>query len=198
MNCKEENIKFFNIWSYFYNFDPISIWLLYTQRKVLKQVNFNKEAAILDVGCGTGRELKFLSKKGLENLYGIDLSSLMIKKAEKLLKNKAILKAASVEKIPFNSDKFDFVINTEGFHHFPNPDLALKEMFRVLKKDGKLIISDINFYFDFVHWLFKKLEPGHVKIYSKKEFTKLFIKHKFKLIKQEKIGLFVILNIAKK
>ena len=197
MNYKE-NIDFFNNWSYFYNFDPISIWLLYIQRKILNQINFKKNATILDVGCGTGRGLKYLYKKGQRNIFGLDLSPLMIKKAEKVLENKATLKIASVEKMPFKSNSFDYVLSTEGFHHFPDPDRAIKEMKRVLKKNGRLIISDINFYFSFIHWLFKKIEPGHVKIYTKKEFRNLFIKNKFKIIKQERIGLLAVLSIGKK
>ena len=123
-----KNIKFFNFWSYFYNFDPISIWLLYMQRKILNKINFKKNSSILDVGCGTGRGLKSLYKKGIRKLYGADLSPLMIKKAKINLNNKAVLKIASVEKLPFKKNSFDYVISTEGFHHFPNPDLAINEM----------------------------------------------------------------------
>ena len=195
---KEVNIKYFNFWSYFYNFDPISIWLLYRQRKILNQINFKKSSSVLDVGCGPGRGLKFLYKKGLRNLYGLDLSPLMIKKAEKVLENKAILKTTSVEKIPFNSEKFDYVINTEAFHHFPDPNKAIKEMSRVLKKNGKLVLADINYYFDFIHWLFKIIEPGYVKIYNEKEFQELFNKNKLKIIEQRRIGLFVVLTIGQK
>lgn len=195
---KEENIKFFNRWSYTYGIGPISIWLLYKQRRILSQIELNKNSVILDVGCATGRGLKFLSKKCTKKLFGIDLSPLMINKAKKLLKTKATLKVASVEKIPFNSNKFDFVINTESFHHFPDPDKAIKEMSRVLKKNGKLIIADINFYSNFIHWLYKRLEPGHVKIYSEQQFQDLFLKNKLKIIEQKRVGLFVILNIVKK
>lgn len=70
-------------------------------------------------------------------------------------------------------------------------------MSRVLKKNGLLYIADVNFYSGFIHWLFKKLEPGHVKIYSAGEFRKLFEKAGLQVVLQKRIGLFVILTVGK-
>ncbi len=109
-----------------------------------------------------------------------------------------MLKLAPVEKIPFASNTFDVVATTESFHHFPSPDKAVKEMFRVLKKNGSFCIADVNFYLGFIHWLFKKLEPGHVKIYSAEEFHKMFEKAGLKVIEQKRIGWFVILTVGLK
>ncbi len=71
-------------------------------------------------------------------------------------------------------------------------------MYRVLKSDGKLYLADLNFFSKTIHWLFKKLEPGHVKIYGKKEFEDLFSKAGFKVVEQKRVYLFVILTVGEK
>ena len=200
MEIKEINRKFFDFWAKFYDYSFfIKPWLLHIQKKTVNEIKIKDNIKILDVGCGTGDSLVYLFKhnKNLK-LYGLDISENMLKIAKKKLGNKAILKFGDVEKIPFKSNEFDYVINTEAFHHFPNSNLAIKEMSRVLKKSGKLIIADINFYYNFIHWLFKKIEPGHVKIYNEKEFQYLFKQNKLKIMKQKRVGLFVILTIGQK
>jgi ubiquinone/menaquinone biosynthesis C-methylase UbiE len=196
---KEINRKFFDLWAVTYDWGISKPWLYSLQKKAVSYIKLKKDLHILDIGCGTGDSLVLLNKlnKNL-HLYGLDISEKMLKRADKKLKEKAILKLGDVEKLPFKDNLFDYVITTEAFHHFPNPDLALKDIFRVLKKNGKLILTDITFKSNFIKRLFKLLEPGHVKIYTKEEFKELFARNKFKLIKQEKIGLFVILNIVEK
>ncbi|MBS3171276.1 methyltransferase domain-containing protein [Candidatus Woesearchaeota archaeon] len=200
MEIKEINRRFFDLWARFYDYSFfVKPWLLYIQKKTVVEIKLKDNIKILDVGCGTGDSLIYLYNKNQKlKLFGIDISKNMLKIARKKLGNKAILKFSDVEKIQFENNFFDYVINTEAFHHFPNPNKAIKEMSRVLKKKGKLIITDINFYSNFIHWLFKKIEPGHVKIYNEKEFQKAFEKNKLKVIKQKRIGLFAILTLGEK
>ncbi|MBI4141103.1 class I SAM-dependent methyltransferase [Candidatus Woesearchaeota archaeon] len=195
---RDANIRFFDRWSWFYDYDPVSWWLRWVQRKVLKQVVVGEKTRLLDVGCGPGRALWFFVKKGVKILAGIDLSSKMVARAKGRLGNSVILKVASVDKIPFPKNTFDVVTNTEAFHHFPVPQRAVNEMSRVLRPNGKLYLADINFFSKTIHWLFKKLELGHVKIYSKKEFAELFLKAGLKVVVQRRVGLFVILTVGKK
>lgn len=197
-DLEKENKLFFDFWSFIYGFEPISLWLKFMQKRILNEFNLNKKDLILDVGCANGNMLNFLYSKNIKKLYGIDISDSMIARAEKRLGKRAVLKVASVEKIPFQSNSFDYVLSTEAFHHFPNSQKAVKEMTRILKKGGKLVIADINFYSNFIHWLFKKIEPGHVKIYSEREFRELFHKANLKTVEQKRVGLFIILTIGKK
>jgi len=190
----EKNIRFFNFWAKTYDYGPIAWWLRGMQNAVLNQIKFSPGAKVLDIGCGTGRGLFFLLKKGFKNLFGIDLSPAMVQKSKNLLGKNAVIKLASVEKIPFARNTFDFVT----FHHFPNPKNAVKEMYHVLKPNGRLYLADVNFFSQTIHWLFKKLEPGHVKICSKKEFVDLFSQAGFKVIEQKRVYLFVILTVGEK
>ena len=197
---KEKNKKFFDFWASFYdcNWTLIKPWLFYIQKRIINNLNIRNDAKLLDIGCGTGDALFLISKKTSAKLYGVDISEKMIEKAIKKLREKAILKLSDAENLPFNDNTFDYVLSTEAFHHFPNPNKTLKEINRVLKKNGEFMLADVNFYSDFIHWLFKKVEPGHVKIYSKDEFKELFINNSFKIIAQKRLGIFAILTIGKK
>ncbi len=198
MKIKNVNKKFFNFWAYSYDYFILKPWLLYVQKKVVSYINLRVNIKILDVGCGTGDTLVIISKLSTAKLYGLDISKNMLLRARKKLGRKAKLILGDVEKIPFEDNYFDYVLNTEAFHHFPNPNKSLKEINRVLKKDGKFILADLNFYSDFIHWLFKKIEPGHVKIYGENEFKELFIKNYLEIIDQKRLGIFAILTIGKK
>jgi len=198
LNNANVNIGFFDWWAKFYDYDPVSWWLRWVQKKVLRQIMLAPNASVLDVGCGPGRALLFFKENGVKNLFGIDLSPAMILRAKKRFGKNAVLKVASVEKLPFANNQFDVVTNTEAFHHFLDPKKAIKEMYRVLKPDGKLYLADLNFFSKTIHWLFKKLEPGHVKIYGKKEFEDLFSKAGFKVVEQKRVYLFVILTVGEK
>ena len=73
---------------------------------------------------------------------GIDLSSQMIEKAKHQLKNKATLVVGDSENLPFFDQTFDIVYCNDSFHHYPNPQKAIAEIYRVLKIGGTLIIGD--------------------------------------------------------
>jgi ubiquinone/menaquinone biosynthesis C-methylase UbiE len=117
--------------------------------------------------------------KGNGLFYGVDLSPKMIEKAKSNFSGKDnfhFLQANS-ESIPLDDNFFDVMICTNSFHHYLNPDKALKEMYRLLKKGGKLFILDplgdswlVKFWDRIIKWV----EPEHVKIYSTQEFQQLF------------------------
>lgn len=198
VNQKEANIRFFNLLSRTYDYGPIGFWCSRMQRKVLENVPVNNKSSVLDVGCGTGKALRYLAKKGVRKLTGMDLSPGMIKQARKKLGKKAVLKVGSVDKIPFKVNSFDFVLNTEAFHHFPDPQKSVNEMKRVLKKGRSLYLADFSFSSNIIRWLFKALEPGHVKIYSSDEFHHLFHNAGLEILLQKRIGFFVLLTVGRK
>jgi ubiquinone/menaquinone biosynthesis C-methylase UbiE len=105
--------------------------------------NINCES-ILDVGCGDGRLLEIL-KRDRRMLNGIDISSKMIKIAEKKLSDKARLVVGDSEFLPWPDDEFDAIICAASFHHYPKPKAVLKEMVRVLKQGGVLLIAELYF-----------------------------------------------------
>lgn len=108
------------------------------------------DLAILDVGCGTGRLLARLATAGAERLAGADLGSRMVELARIRLSSFDVdveLRSADAESaLPWPSGAFDAVVSTGVLHHFYHPGAALAEMRRVLRKGGRLIVSDPCFF----------------------------------------------------
>lgn len=98
----------------------------------------------------------------------------MVAIARKKLPATVKLRKGDVHALPFRDNMFDYVLSTEAFHHYDQQEHALQELKRVAKPGGKIIITDVNFLFRPIHWLFQKIEPGCVKINSRKEMRELF------------------------
>lgn len=195
MSNLKVNQWFYNLWSSTYDFVPFQWMMKSFHNPVLKEINKNPKGKLLDISCGTGQLLKVLSKYPHLNLQGLDYSSGMLKRARKRLKKNIILMQGDVRKLPFPNDTFDYVISTEAFHHYGNQKQALKEMYRITKKDGKLIIIDVNFFFKPFNIL-ATLEPGSKKFNSKKEFLTMFKEQNLKNIKQKRSNIFTISTIG--
>jgi len=155
----------------------------------LDQLEFD---SVLDVGCGTGTLLALIiSKKNDIMVSGIDLSPEMIRVAKEQLRERAELRVGDSERLPWVESSFNVVVNTDSFHHYPNPEKALTEMKKVLKSNGHLIIADswkptpirqiMNSFMRFN-------ESGDVRIYSRKEICRLLEECGFELIEWELIN----------
>ena len=112
----------------------------------LCHINIKHGDHVLDVGCGGGRTVsKLCEMVGNGKVYGIDYSDLCIKKAEKLnhksvLCGKVKLQKAPVSALPFDSDKFDLVTAVETYYFWPDKLNDLREIWRVLKPGGKIML----------------------------------------------------------
>jgi demethylmenaquinone methyltransferase/2-methoxy-6-polyprenyl-1,4-benzoquinol methylase len=100
---------------------------------------------VLDVGTGTGIMIPILAKAvgPLGSVTAIDFSEKMVKKcSEKYshLKNVEI-KVGNIENEYFTSNRFDAVICFGVFPHIENKKEALKNIIRILKSNGKLVIA---------------------------------------------------------
>ncbi|HLD79412.1 MAG TPA: class I SAM-dependent methyltransferase [Candidatus Nanoarchaeia archaeon] len=195
-NKKFENIKFFDRWAKTYDKPLFQFWMRRFYHPALKLINSGK---VLDVSCGTGEFLRELAtKKKKKTLYGIDLSSQMIAKAQTKLGKRSHLQTADVHQLPFPDNSFDYVVSTESFHHYYGQSQALAEMKRVTKKGGRIMVVDINFFLRLIHWLFEKIEPGCVKVNSRKEMRDLFRKVGLHNIIQYRSFIFSVLTMGVK
>jgi malonyl-CoA O-methyltransferase len=111
-------------------------------RDSIKRLNVREGTKkILDAGCGKGRYLYNLLKENLDfELYGYDISLKVMKDIPK----KIFTKQGSLLNLPYASDFFDFVYAVESLEHAINIDGALRELIRVLKDNGYLLIIDKN------------------------------------------------------
>lgn len=125
----------------------------------------NKMIRILDVGCGFGETLALLGQAGFKNMVGIDISSDHLNRAQQVAP-KATLMAGDAQMLPFSEHSFDVVIALDVIEHIPNDVQAVREMYRVLKSGGRLIITVPHYgYTRFV-------DPANVlyKITGRKEY----------------------------
>ncbi|AKN31072.1 SAM-dependent methyltransferase [Clostridium carboxidivorans P7] len=112
----------------------------------LEKININPKDTILDIGCGGGRTVNRLAAIAKEGkVFGIDYSMDCVKWSkdynEELIKDGRVeIINASVEKIPFEDNKFDVISAVETIYFWPDLLQNLKEVKRVLKPSGKLVI----------------------------------------------------------
>ena len=122
------------------------------KKKFVNHINLNKNKKnnILDIGCGTGDIVSIISenKSGLNSktkTYLLDPNINMIKQGIKKLKKKDITWIASYgELLPFKNNKFDVVMMSFSLRNVENINKTLKEINRVLKKDGQFICLEFG------------------------------------------------------
>jgi SAM-dependent methyltransferase len=103
---------------------------------------------ILDLGCGNGWATRLLAKQAPGcGAIGVDISPAMVARAEALhsLTIRARYEVAPFEKLPFGEKKFDRAFSMEALYYAVDLDLALGELARVLKADGKVDVV-VDYY----------------------------------------------------
>lgn len=110
---------------------------------IKNEVGKKQQGKVLDVGCGKGRYLKSLiSDEPDHEYFAVDIS----KKVMQYLSAYGEIekKQGSLTDIPYSDNKFDIVYTCEALEHAIDIQSAIREMFRVTKKNGKVIIIDKN------------------------------------------------------
>ena len=116
--------------------------------EIVNQIKADQNSKILDVGVGTGFSATCIFNKHRSKMFGIDISEEMLKKCRKNiqdLKTEFILKKENATNLSFEDNYFDYVVSSFTLHHLEDNKklLALKEIFRVLKKTGKVILGEV-------------------------------------------------------
>lgn len=172
-------------------------WKKFRAKPIEEVIDFLKKqrGRILDLGCGSGRH--FVKSDGL--IYGIDFSEKMIKLSKKYAEKSeinAIIKKASVTKLPFQDNFFDSAIFIASLHNLETAEKrkkSLKELKRVLKKGSEALISVWNKNQPrfknkqkevFIGWKIKdKSYKRYYYLYDKKELLDLLKKVGFEILK---------------
>ena len=101
-----------------------------------------KVKSVLDVACGTGDMVRELQNHGC-HVTGVDLSEEMLIIAESKVPT-ATYMIADAEHLPFENDCFDAVTCAFGVRNFVHIEQGLKEMLRVLKPGGRMVILELS------------------------------------------------------
>lgn len=128
----------------------------------LNLLNIRPGEKVLDVGCADGAITVYCGLMGAK-VSGVDISCASVEKANKYLEKYGIDGKASVQdarKIEFSDNHFDKVISSDFFEHLSNKDniLVLKEIKRVLRPGGILVIKTPNLTYLRFSKLFKRIK----------------------------------------
>jgi ubiquinone/menaquinone biosynthesis C-methylase UbiE len=164
----------------------------YIISKIPKDVN-----SILDVGCGKGWVAKeFLPKR--KQVYSLDISVTnpsIVKKLYPSSKHFAI--TADSFHLPFNNDTFDCIIASEVIEHVVDPAGFVKELFRVVKKGGSLIITtpykEKLIYYLCIHCNQKTPANAHIHSFDEKKLENLYSGNDLESFNYESFGNKVLL-----
>jgi ubiquinone/menaquinone biosynthesis C-methylase UbiE len=112
----------------------------------LSHVSIESPDMILDVGCGGGRTLYKLAERATQGkVYGLDYSEASVATSKKtnarwIEVGRVELMQSSVSQLPFPNRMFDLVTAVETHFWWPDLPEGVREIFRVVKPGGKLII----------------------------------------------------------
>jgi len=142
---------------------------------------------ILDVGCGSGRLVKYFNDNGLKAI-GCDPSPNAIKMALKINPNKSIIKAPAT-RLPFKDHTFDLVTSISVIEHLTKRETIqfILESKRVLSQNGYIFIVTPNYLTPLRilqkdNWFGFK-DPTHINFYTPLDLSKILTKNGFNNIK---------------
>lgn len=146
----------------------------------IKKINLpQKGLKILDIGFGNG--LNIFSFKKNNEVFGIEITQNMVDFANRIAKKKKFKNYCfklynGFGYIPFDSDFFDIVICSHVLEHVPDDEFMIKEIYRVLKKQGiSFIVVPVNE---------DNEKDVHARKYTIIDFCKILILNGFKIIYQ--------------
>ena len=175
-------------------------------RNIIEGLELKHGDNILDIGCGDGYYLHLLKNLGLKlDLTGTDYDEAGLKKARNNLgKNIPLKQGNLMRKLPFKTNTFDKAVMSEVAEHLPDDVKGLKEVRRVLKKDGVLVLTVPNhnypFFWDPLNWVLerttgKPIRSGffaglwnqHERLYKPEQIKKVVEKAGFKVVALESL-----------
>ncbi|MFO7874295.1 MAG: class I SAM-dependent methyltransferase [Bacteroidales bacterium] len=160
----------------------------------LKKFSVLTDKDLLDVGCGNGVVALYVADNySVNSVTGVDVNSNNVKIAneEKKIRNKnnvQFIEGDAQNLSQINNNSIDIIINIESAFHYPQKELFLDEIYRILKPGGQFVIADIlttskenmllkgwkkkmNYY----HWSFSKyrdaFDRSNLKLYSHEDIT---------------------------
>jgi MPBQ/MSBQ methyltransferase len=178
-----------------------------SESKPIEIINFNQllnlieiknNAKILDIATGTGTYLLEVLKRGGIG-YGIDISSKMIDQLKRKIESRGLKNrmgkviTGDAEKLNFLDNFFDIIICIGMFDYYSldQSKIFLKEIKRVLKRNGKIILDFPNKNNKEIYEFQKKERSvGHeVYIYEKTKLIEFLEKNNFKILKSKEAGI---------
>lgn len=145
---------------------------------VIGKSNIETSDSLLDVGCNDGEFLDTIRMKGhLGKLVGLDVSKSPLQFGNQRQKNHNSdiqYINGSAEELPLSTDSFDTATTLFTLYHVANPEKALKEIRRVVKPNGSVIVSTSGAKNKILHRAFERLIANELNVEPPKIFNSGF------------------------
>lgn len=136
------NKLIYKLWSPIYDRFFNTGYFLAARKKVFQETAFTRKQKILFVGIGTGADLELINHAELD-ITAIDFSPDMLKKAKMKYPNSSIrFLEMDAQDMKFENNHFDRVVGSLILSVVPDADSCFREMARVLKPGGEMILFD--------------------------------------------------------
>jgi len=125
------------------HFAPLESMTTPTAARLVKFAGIERGQRALDVGCGTGVVSVTAARAGVK-ITGIDLTPELLERAKENSRMAGVevdWREGDAEALPFKESEFDVVLSQFGHMFAPRPDVAIREMLRVLKPGGVIAFS---------------------------------------------------------
>ncbi len=161
---------------------------LFRRRRAKKIVKLVPEhSSILDIGCGNGDFLNYISKMGNYQLYGIERDEIASKRAA--LKTNIHLQSTALSETDFGENFFDIITLIHVFEHLWSPEQTLSIISNILKPGGILIITIPNIG----SWQAKLFKgnwlhldpPRHLLFFEPNDLIRIMQEKGFSLVKEQ-------------
>ena len=145
----------------------------------IQHLLYEKDSKILDIACGTGKVIEILLKKTNNDIYGCDISKLLLEKCISRGINKEKLMECDATKLPYSDNYFDYCYSIGSLEHFTEEgiDKFLESSKRVTKytgfhmipvsksnKDEGWLTFQQSYFNNSINWWEKKLNKHFKKI----------------------------------
>jgi SAM-dependent methyltransferase len=151
-------------------------------RRLVEATGAGSGDTVPDVACGPGLVVAAFARV-CRHATGIDLTPAMIERARALVGERGLtnvtLQVGDVLPLPYEDGAFSIVVSRFAFHHFPDPGAVLREMTRVCRPGGRVVVADAAASPDparaaAFNRMEKLRDPSHVRALTLAELAGLF------------------------
>jgi SAM-dependent methyltransferase len=159
-------------------------------RRLLHSLDVRQEFSAVDIGCGTGSNLRTLGSAGLYKVVGLDRSFYALSIAKRKVKLPLI--NGDINNMPIRLNSVGLIIAFDVIEHVDDDLNAIRELYQVLRKGGILILTVPAFN---LLWGIQDVVTGHKRRYSRKEILVKLRQGGFTILRSSYFNFFLFFPI---
>lgn len=169
-------------------------WWFSGRRRLLKlllsYLTIQTDTPVVDVGCGVGSNLPTLKSMGFK-VIGIDSEFYSLSFARRRISSNFLVNGNLIA-LPFKANSVGLIIATDILEHLDEDSVGIREIYRTLKNEGKVIMTVPAFEF---LWGVQDIAGMHKRRYSKNELIKRIEQAGFEMVRSSYFNFFLFFPI---